>query len=155
AGEIGFGKGEIGLRLREIAPRLVERGLERTLVDGEQEVALLDHLAVGKMDGVEISGHPGPHLDAVDRDEPAEIFVLIDHAALGWHGDGYLRRGRRRALLRRLAAASERDEDRQQERAFAGERPHDVSVDVTGTTACNDYRWATIGWKQGGCTAQM
>ena len=55
AGEIGLGEGEIGLRLGQIAPRLVERGLERALVDGEQEVALLDHLAVGEMDGVEIS----------------------------------------------------------------------------------------------------
>ena len=135
--------------------RLVERGLERPLVDGEQEVALLDHLAVGEMDGVEISGHPGAHLDAVDGDEPADIFVLIDHAALDRRGDGHLRRRRRRALLRRLAAASERDEDCQQERASAGERPHDISVGVTGTAAAMTIDGPQSRWKQGGCTAQM
>jgi hypothetical protein len=49
AREIRLGEREVGARLRQVGARLVERGLERPLVDGEQEVALLDHLAVGEM----------------------------------------------------------------------------------------------------------
>ena len=75
-------KARLACACGEIASRLVERGLERALVDGEQQVALLDHLAVGEMDGVEISRHPGTNLDGVDRDEPPDILVLIDDAAL-------------------------------------------------------------------------
>ena len=39
-------KAEFGLRLLQIGAGLVERVLERPLVDGEQQVALLDDLAV-------------------------------------------------------------------------------------------------------------
>ena len=46
---VGFGKGEIGLRLHQIGARLIERVLERPLVDGEQQIALLDDLPVLEM----------------------------------------------------------------------------------------------------------
>ena len=49
AREVGLGEGEIGARLRQIGARLLERVLERPLVDGEQQVALLDHLPVGEV----------------------------------------------------------------------------------------------------------
>ena len=50
AREIGLGEGEIGARLREIGAHLVERDLERPVIDDEQKIALLHHLAVGEMD---------------------------------------------------------------------------------------------------------
>ena len=106
AREIGFGEGEIGLRLREIGARLGERVLERPLVDGEQQIALLDHLAVREMDLVEIAGDAGAHLDRVDRDEAADIFVLVDDGALDRLGDRHGRRRRRGRLL--LAARRSR-----------------------------------------------
>src|ERR1039457_7197661 len=43
---VGLGKGEIGFGLRQISARLIERVLERTLVDAEQQIALLDDLPV-------------------------------------------------------------------------------------------------------------
>ena len=79
AREIGLGEGEVGSRLRQIGARLVERVLERPLVDGEQQVALLDHLPVLEMHLVEIAGDARAHLDRIDRDEAADIFVLVDH----------------------------------------------------------------------------
>ena len=50
--EVGLGEGEIGPRLRQIGAHLVERDLKRPLVDGEQEIALLHHLAVREMNSV-------------------------------------------------------------------------------------------------------
>ena len=73
--EIGFGEGQIGLRLRQIGARLIERVLERPLVDGEQQVALLDDLAILEMHAVEIAGDARAHLDRIDGDEAADIFV--------------------------------------------------------------------------------
>ena len=98
--EVGFGEGEIGLGLREIGARLVERVLERPLVDGEQQIALLDHLAVAEMHLVEIAGDARANLDRVHRDEAADIFVLIDDAAL----DRLRDRHRRAAAAPRPAA---------------------------------------------------
>ena len=113
AGEIGLGEGEIGARLRQIGAHLLEHDLERTAVDGEEQVALLDHLAVGEMDGREIARHPRAHLDRVDGHEAADILVLIDDGALHRLGDRHGRRRRRgRLLLAALAAAGER-KDRQ------------------------------------------
>ena len=76
--EIGLGEREIGLGLREIGARLIERVLERPLVDGEQQIALLDDLAVRKWTLASSPRHAGAHLDRIDRDEAADIFVLID-----------------------------------------------------------------------------
>ena len=99
AREIGLGKGEVGPRLRQVGLGLVERGLERALVDREQEVALLDDLAVGEMDAVEIAGHARAHLDRVDGDEAADILVIVDDVAFDRRRDrdGRRRRGRARS----------------------------------------------------------
>ena len=75
ARRVGFGEGQIGLRLRQIGARLIERVLERPLVDGEQQVALLDHLPVLEMHAVEIAGHARAHFDRIHRDKAADIFV--------------------------------------------------------------------------------
>ena len=112
AGEIGFGEGEIGARLREIGAHLVERDLERPVVDGEQEIALLHHLPVGEMNFREIAGDARAHLDGIDGDEAADIFVLVDHRALrpAWPPSRSAAAAPR--LLLALAAAGERDRRR-------------------------------------------
>ena len=79
--EIGFGEGQIGLGLRQSAARLGDRVLERPLVDGEQQIALLDHLAVAEMDLIEIARDARAHLDRIHRDEAADIFVLVGRLA--------------------------------------------------------------------------
>ena len=101
---VGLGEDEVRARQREIGARLVERVLERPLVDGEQEVALLDDLAVVEMHAVEIAGHAGAHLDAIDRNESADIFVVVDDVAL--HRLRHRHGRRRRRLLRALAVAA-------------------------------------------------
>ena len=63
--------------LNPVRARLVERVLERPLVDGEQQVALLDDLPVGEMDAVEIARHTRANLDRIHRDETSDIFVVI------------------------------------------------------------------------------
>ena len=55
AGEVRFREREIRLRLRQIGVRLVERSLERPLVDGEEQISLLDHLAVFERDLFEVA----------------------------------------------------------------------------------------------------
>ena len=115
AREIGLGESEIGARLREIGAHLVERDLERPVVDDEQKIALLHHLAVGKMDLGEVTGDARAHVDRIDGDEAADIFVLIDHRARtglvtvtvgGGGARPASRPGRIRQELRALAATA-------------------------------------------------
>ncbi len=60
--QVGGGAGGGGLRLGA-----GELGLERTRVDGEERVALLDDLAFAEVDLVECSGDTGADLDGVGR----------------------------------------------------------------------------------------
>ena len=82
AREIGFGESQIGFGLRQIGARLRERVLERPLVDGEQQIALLDDLAVLEMHAFEIAGNPRAHFDQVHSDKAADIFVEVGNGAL-------------------------------------------------------------------------
>ena len=84
--------GQIGLGLGQAGAGLIERDLERPAIDGEQQVALLDHLAVLEMDGVQIARDPRPHLDRIDRDEPPDILVLVDNGFGHRPRDRHLRR---------------------------------------------------------------
>ncbi len=118
--EIGHREVERGLGARQIGARLLERGLERPLVDGEQQIALLHQLAVLEMDGLEIAGNARAHFDGIDRDEAADIFVLVGDRALHRLGHGDRRRGRRGGLLRGLAAGGER------------QRKHEPRADARG-----------------------
>ena len=111
AREISFRKGEVGLGLSEIRLGLIERDLEWAPVDGEQEIALLDHLAVCEVDAVEVARYTGANFDAVDRNEAADIFILIDNHALDRIGDRDDRRWRCGGLLLRALAAARKQQD--------------------------------------------
>ena len=65
AGEIELGVGEIGLVLRFLGVRLIERGLKRSGVDLRQQVALLDHLAFVEGDLHDLAVDTGAHQDGV------------------------------------------------------------------------------------------
>ena len=93
------------MRLRQIGARLVERVLERPLVDSEQQVALLDELTILEVNFVEIARHPRAYLDRINGDEAPDIFVIIEYRALDRLGDGHGRRRRRAPLLLALPAA--------------------------------------------------
>ena len=112
---VGLGEREIGFGLRQIGARLIERVLERPLVDGEQQIALLDDLPVLEMYAVEIAGDARAHLHRIDRGEAADIFVVIGDRALDRLGDGDRRRRRRARLLLRLAATCDQSRKRAQQ----------------------------------------
>ncbi len=120
APEIAFREGEIGARLREIGLGLVEGGLERPLVDGEQKIALLHHLAVGEIHPIEIAGHARADFHRVDRNEAADILVLIDDDAPDRMGDRHGRRRRRASLLPALSAARDGERERKNGEARLG-----------------------------------
>ena len=111
--EVGLGVDQVGFGLLEIGARLIERVLERPLVDGEQQIALLDDLSVLEVDRIEIAGFARAHLDRIDRGKTADIFVVIEQRALDRIGDGHRRRRRRAALLLLFAAAY--DQSRKQQ----------------------------------------
>ena len=113
--EVGLGKDQVGAGLLEVGHRLVEGGLVRALVQREQQVALLDHLAVGKVDSTQVPGNSGTDFDTVDGNKPPDIFVAIDDGTL----DGLLDRdGRgwwgRRLLPRTFTAACQRENKNEQ-----------------------------------------
>jgi hypothetical protein len=103
----------VGLGLREIGLGLRDRVLKRPLVDGEQEIALLDRLSIAKMNLVEIAGDASSYLNRVDSDKPADIFVLFGEAALDWLRHRHRRR-RRRPAGGRLALPAGGQERREQ-----------------------------------------
>ena len=96
---VGLGEGEIGFGLRQIGARLIERVLERPLVDGEQQIALLDDLPVLEMHAVEIAGDARAHLHRIDCGKAADIFVVIGDGSFDRLGDGDRRRRRCAGLL--------------------------------------------------------
>ena len=111
--QVGVGEGEIGARLRQIGLHLLEHDLERPAVDGEQQIALLHHLAVDEMDFREIAGQPRADLDQFHRGEATDIFVLVDHGALHRIGHSHGRRRGSVLFLLRLTAAGQHGRDAQ------------------------------------------
>ena len=111
---VGFRESQVRLRLHHICARLVERVLERPLVDREKQIALFDELPVLEMQLVEITRYTRAHLHRIDGGETPDIFVIIEDGALD-----RLRYGHRRwwwptTLLLPLSAA--RNESRNHER---------------------------------------
>ena len=84
AAKVGFGQRQLALRRGDAGPRFGQRGGERPRVDGEQQLALADDLAVGEVDADDLAGDARAHLDAAAGLEPADIIVpLIDLALDG------------------------------------------------------------------------
>src|SRR6185295_7449901 len=102
---VGLSEGKVRLRLHKIRTRLIERVLERSLVDCEQQIALLDELPVFEMHFVEISRNTCPNFDGIYCGETADIFVVVDDSALHRFGDRDGRRWRTASLLLLLATA--------------------------------------------------
>ncbi len=100
--ELAVGELDGGVGLVDLGLRGGALDLERPRVDDEQEVALLDQLAVLEMDLLEIAADPGAQLDIVDRGElPGELVALDDLLAQRLADRD--RRRRRRGGRRRLA----------------------------------------------------
>ena len=73
---------ELGLRALDIGPGLLDGDLVRPLIDDEQKIVLLDHLAFVDVDGIDEARHPGPNLDGLDRRKAAGIFVPFGNRLL-------------------------------------------------------------------------
>ena len=69
-------------------------------VDREERIADLDHLAVGKVDFVEVTRDARPHFDKVERNETSDVLIVYCDDFLRRLGHGDLRRRRRRCLSR-------------------------------------------------------
>jgi hypothetical protein len=123
-----LGENHIGFRQLEIRPRLIEGVLERTFVDGEQEIPLLHDLAVLELHLVEVARHARTHLDRIDRDEPPDIFVLVDDGALDGLGDRYRRRWRGGLFLGFAAAHKGQRQANQDDRSDGAGGGHTVEV---------------------------
>ena len=81
----------------EARGRVVEGVVVGPLVDGEQQVALLDDRPIGEMDPVQIARHPRAQVDRVDRLEAADEVValgdLLDDRSRDRDRRGVLRHG--------------------------------------------------------------
>ena len=104
------------MRLHQIGARLVERVLERPLVDREQQIALLDELPVLEMQLVEIARYARAHLHRIDGGEAPDIFVVVEDGALDRLRDGHGRWRRRTTLLLPLSAARNESRNRKRQR---------------------------------------
>ena len=82
-GEFEQARRDVDLRLRRVVGRLVG-----PLVDGEQQIALLDDRAVLEMDLVEIAADARADGDLVDRLEAPDELVVLDDFAHDRLGDG-------------------------------------------------------------------
>ena len=79
------------LRLQRLCLRqgLAHRRLEGTRVEFKQQLVLLDHIAVLKMDFLDVPAHPRPHVDRLGCLQPAVVVILVHQAPddrMG-HGD--------------------------------------------------------------------
>ena len=86
-----------GLGALHVGLGLLDRELVGTRIDDEQEVALLDDLAVLEMDGIDETRDPRAHLDDRHRREAAGILVPLGDRLLQRARHRDRRRGRRRA----------------------------------------------------------
>ena len=66
----------------QLGARLLQRALERALVDDEQQIALLDPLPVLETHLGEVAGDARAHLHRLDRVEAARVLVPLHDLAL-------------------------------------------------------------------------
>ena len=97
AGDLAIGEVEPGRRRQQLGLGLLQRDLVRARVDDEEQVALVDDLAVGEMDLGQIAADLGAELDRIDRRELAGELRPGREAALQRWAHRH-RRGRGREL---------------------------------------------------------
>ena len=116
ARNVAGGDLELGLRAVNVGLGLLDRERVGARIDDEQEVALLDDLALLEMDGVDEPGNAGADLDGLQRRKAAGIFVPFGDGLLqrARDGDG---RGRGSRAGDRLAVATGQQLGREQDRA--------------------------------------
>ena len=91
-GELGRRPLHPRLRLRELRLGGIEVDLIGPRIDDEEQIALLDQLAVREMDLRQIAADPGANLDVVDRLELAGELVPFGDGLLQGMADGDRRR---------------------------------------------------------------
>ncbi len=91
-GDFGAGIDQRRFRRRHLRLRLDQLCLVLVLLDREQQVALLDQRAIGKMDRVEIALDAGDQLDRIDRRGIAGQFDIIGDRLGPGLDDRHLRR---------------------------------------------------------------
>ncbi len=96
AHDVEIGVLHLGRGGEQLGSRLLQRALEGTRVDHEQQIALLDQLPILEPHLGEVAGDPRPHLHRLDGVEAAGVFVPFHDVAL--NGLAH-RHGRRRVLL--------------------------------------------------------
>ena len=79
----------LGLHLRQLRLRLLQRPLERPWIEDVEQVALLHDLAVLESHHIQMAGHAGSHVHSVDGIEPAGVLVPIDDWLDERPADGY------------------------------------------------------------------
>ena len=106
--------GDVDLRFGGVVGRLVG-----ALVDGEQQVALVDQRAVLEVDLVEIAGDARADGDLVDGLEASDELVVLDDLAHHRLGGG----DHRQLLILRQRGAAERNAQQNRGRQHAAEAP--------------------------------
>jgi hypothetical protein len=96
--QIAFGECQRGLGLHQRRLGPVTCGFQRPPVDRQQRIARLDELTVLEVYLFKVARDAAAHLDEVDGDEPADVFVGFSDAFDGRLGDRHLRRGWSRRL---------------------------------------------------------
>ncbi|MDQ1155444.1 hypothetical protein QE389_002643 [Brevundimonas sp. SORGH_AS 993] len=98
AGQVGAGQGQLRLHLGDLGLGLGQGGLGRARVQGEQQLALLNHLTVAEVNRLDIAPDAGAHIHALDRLEPAGELVPVAHLLLQRRGHCHRRRALRRSF---------------------------------------------------------
>ena len=116
AGEVELGVGEIGLVLRFLGERLIERGLKRSGIDLGQKIALLDHLTFIEGDLHDLAVDSRPDQDGVVG---LDLSDALEHdRKVGALDRGHCNHNRRWAVRLRLLP--------RRGRGLAGRRPDPV-----------------------------
>ena len=89
------------LRLQrpDLGLALLDRRLERTRVELEQQLALLNHVTVLETDLLDVPAHAGAHVDRLRCLEPAVVVVFVHQAADDRMGHGHPGASRALSLL--------------------------------------------------------
>ena len=99
ARQLGSGVDQRGICLGRLGLRLGQRGGIGARIDDEERLTGADALPVAEQHAIDRAGNARAHLHVLDRLEPADIFVPVDHVALQRDGDGDLGQGGRRLFL--------------------------------------------------------